>query len=173
MQVSVFIATSLDGFIATAEDGLDWLPGDDCEPHGYEEFIASVDALVVGRRTYEKVLTFEDWPYQGKRVVVLSSQPLKVSATGGPVERMGGTPKEILARLEAQGIRRIYLDGGITIQRFLREGLVDRIIQTRVPVLLGGGIPLFGTLPRELRYRHVATRSFAGGLVQSEYELPA
>ena len=173
MQVSVFIATSLDGFIATAEDGLDWLPGDDCEPHGYEEFIASVDALVVGRRTYETVLTFEDWPYQGKRVVVLSSQPLKVSATGGPVERMGGTPKEILARLEAQGIRRIYLDGGITIQRFLREGLVDRIIQTRVPVLLGGGIPLFGTLPRELRYRHVATRSFAGGLVQSEYELPA
>lgn len=173
MKVSVFIATSLDGFIARADDGLDWLPGDDCEPHGYDEFIASVDALVIGRRTFEKVLTFDTWPYGDKRVVVLSSQVLDASAAGGAVERMGGTPKEIVTRLAAQGVQHIYLDGGITIQRFLREGLVQRIILTRVPVLLGDGIPLFGTLPRDLRLRHVGTRSFASGLVQSEYELPA
>ena len=173
MKVSVFIATSLDGFIARADDGLDWLPEDGGEPHGYDEFIATIDALVIGRRTYETVLTFDTWPYGERRVVVLSSQPLADSTAGGAVERMGGTPKEIVTRLEAQGIRHIYLDGGITIQRFLREGLVHRIILTRVPVLLGDGIPLFGTLPRELRFRHVGTRSFASGLVQSEYELPA
>ena len=171
MTVSVFIATSLDGYIARPDGGLDWLP-ESPEPHGYDEFIASVDALVMGRMTFEKVLTFGAWPYGDRRVVVLSSRPVDLApAAGGVVEQMGGDPAEIVSKLAATGARRLYIDGGITIQRFLRAGLVHRLIITRVPVLLGAGIPLFGPLPHDLRFRHVATRQYPSGLVQSEYEV--
>ena len=170
MTVSVFIGTSLDGFIARANDDLDWLPEGGGEPHGYNEFMASVDALVIGRKTYEKVLTFGAWPYGEKRVVVLSSRPVDLSAAhGGVVERMSGSPAEIISRLAAGGAQHLYVDGGITIQRFLRAGLVHRLIITRVPVLIGEGIPLFGSLPRDIRLRHVSTRHYPSGLVQSEY----
>ena len=170
MTVSVFIGTSLDGFIARPNGDLDWLPEGGGEPHGYNEFMASVDALVIGRKTFEKVLTFGAWPYGDKRVVVLSSRPVDLSAAhGGVVEQMAGSPAEIISRLAAGGAQHLYVDGGITIQRFLREGLVHRLIITRVPVLIGEGIPLFGSLPRDLRLRHVATRHYPSGLVQSEY----
>ncbi len=170
MTASVFIATSVDGFIARPNGDLDWLPAGGGEPHGYNEFIASVDALVIGRKTFEKVLTFEVWPYGDKRVVVLSSRPVDLSAAGeGVVEQMGGPPAEIASQLAASGARHLYVDGGITIQRFLRAGLIQRLIITRVPVLIGDGVPLFGTLPRDLRLRHVMTRHYASGLVQSEY----
>jgi dihydrofolate reductase len=160
---------SLDGFIARRNGDLDWLP-EDCEPHGYDEFMASVDALVMGRNTFEKVLTFEQWPYGAKRVVVLSSRPLDLSlAKGGVVEQMAGAPAEIVARLAASGARHLYIDGGITVQGFLRAGLIQRLIVTRVPVLIGEGIPLFGSLPRDVRLRHVATRPYPSGIVQSEY----
>jgi len=171
MTVSVFIATSLDGYIARLDGGLDWLP-ESPEPHGYDEFIAGVDALVMGRMTFEKVLTFGAWPYGDRRVVVLSSRPVDLSAAvGGVVEQMGGEPAGIVSTLAATGARRLYIDGGITIQRFLRAGLVHRVIITRVPVLLGAGIPLFGPVPHDLRFRHVATRQYPSGLVQSEYEV--
>ena len=170
MTLSVFIGTSLDGFIARPDGALDWLPEGGGEPHGYDEFIASVDALVIGRKTFETVLTFGAWPYGDKRVVVLSSRPVDLSAAiGGVVEQMAGPPAEIVARLAASGAQHLYVDGGITIQRFLREGLVQRLIITRVPVLIGAGVPLFGTLPHDVRLRHVATRSYPSGLVQSEY----
>jgi len=170
MMASVFIATSVDGFIARPNGDLDWLPAGGGEPHGYNEFIASVDALVIGRKTFEKVLTFEAWPYGDKRVVVLSSRPVDLSAAGdGVVEQMGGPPAEIASQLAASGARHLYVDGGITIQRFLRAGLIQRLIITRVPVLIGDGVPLFGTLPRDLRLRHVMTRHYPSGLVQSEY----
>jgi dihydrofolate reductase len=170
MTVSVFIGTSLDGFIARPDGALDWLPEGGGEPHGYDEFIASVDALVIGRKTFETVLTFGAWPYGDKRVVVLSSRPVDLSAAiGGVVEQMAGPPAEIVARLAASGAQHLYVDGGITIQRFLREGLVQRLIITRVPVLIGAGVPLFGTLPHDVRLSHVATRSYPSGLVQSEY----
>jgi dihydrofolate reductase len=174
MTVSVFVGTSLDGFIARPNDDLDWLPADGGEPHGYEEFFASVDALVIGRKTFEKVLTFGAWPYGDKRIVVLSSAPVDLSAAGGGVvEQMAGTPAEIVSRLAASGAHNLYIDGGITIQRFLSAGLIERLIITRVPVLIGEGIPLFGALPHDIRLRHVATRTFSGGLVQSEYHIDA
>lgn len=141
--------------------------------------MASVDTLVIGRKTFETVLAFPEWPYGTKRVVVLSSQPVDFSgirgrvARGGVVEHMAGEPAEIVTRLAASGVRHIYVDGGITIQRFLRAGVVHRLIITRVPVLIGEGIPLFGALPRDVRLRHVATQHYASGLVKSEYEVSA
>jgi dihydrofolate reductase len=173
MTVSVFVGASVDGFIARLDGGLDWLPEDGGEPHGYEEFLASVDALVIGRHTFETVLSFGTWPYGAKRVVVLSHRPVDLAAArGGVVEAMAGTPAEIIARLAASGAPNLYVDGGLTIQAFLRAGLVRRLVITRVPVLIGTGIPLFGALPHDVPLQHVATRSFPSGLVQSEYHLP-
>jgi dihydrofolate reductase len=170
MLATVFVGVSVDGFIARPDGGLDWLPADGGEPHGYTELMATVDALVIGRATFETVLGFSEWPYGDKRVIVLSSRPLDLAALRDrPVEQMGGEPAEILARLEARGVGHIYVDGGITIQRFLRAGLIQRLIVTRVPVLIGQGIPLFGPLDADVRLRHVRTRDFPSGLVQSEY----
>jgi len=172
MTVSVFIGTSVDGFIARPNGDLDFLPEGGGEPHGYNEFIASVDAIVIGRNTFEKVLTFGAWPYSDKRVVVLSSRPVDLSPSSeGVVEQMAGPPVEIVSQLAASGARHLYVDGGITIQRFLRAGLIQRLIITRVRVLIGGGIPLFGTLPRDVRLRHIVTRHYPSGLVQSEYHV--
>ena len=172
MTASAFIGTSVDGFIARPNDDLDFLPAGGGEPHGYNEFIASVDAIVIGRKTFEKVLTFGDWPYGNKRVVVLSSHPVDLSVVrGGVVEQMAGQPAEIVAQLAARGVHHLYVDGGVTIQRFLRAGAIQRLIITRVPVLIGEGVPLFGALPHDIRLRHIATRHFPSGLVQSEYEV--
>jgi len=172
MTVSVFVGTSLDGFIARPNGDLDWLPAGGGEPHRYNEFMAGVDALVIGRKTFEKVLTFEAWPYGDKRVVVLSSRSVDLSAAGGGVvEHMAGPPAEVVSQLAASGAHQLYVDGGITIQGFLRAGLVERLIITRVPVLIGAGIPLFGTLPRDMRLRHIGTRHYPSGLVQSEYHV--
>jgi len=174
MTVSVFIGVSVDGFIARPTGDLDFLPVGGGEPHGYNEFIASVDALVIGRKTFETVLAFPEWPYGDKRVVVLSSRPVDFSAVrGGVVEQMAGTPAEIVAKLAASGVQHIYVDGGITVQGFLRAGLVQRLTITRVPVLIGEGIPLFGSLPSDVRLHHVATQHYPSGLVKSEYRVAA
>ena len=169
MKASVFIGTSLDGFIARANGALDFLPPGGGEPHGYDEFMATVDALVIGRKTFETVLTFDSWPYGEKRVFVLSTRPLATPPPDAVVERMSGAPADIVSRLAARGITHIYVDGGITIQRFLQAGLIQRLIITRVPVLIGAGIPLFGPLQCDIALTHVATRHYASGLVQSEY----
>jgi dihydrofolate reductase len=171
MKASVFVGASVDGFIARANGALDWLPPGGGEPHGYEEFMASVDALVIGRNTFDTVLTFGEWPYGPKPVFVLSSRELAPAPTGALVERMSGAPAEILARLHARGFRHAYVDGGITIQHFLQAGLIQRLVITRVPVLIGAGIPLFGATDRDIGLSHVATRSFPSGLVQSEYAI--
>jgi dihydrofolate reductase len=169
VKASVFIGTSLDGFIARADGGLDWLPAGGGEEHGYEAFIATVDALVIGRKTYETVLAFDTWPYGDKPVFVLSTRPLAPAPPGAVVERMSGAPAEIVSQLSARGVGHVYVDGGITIQRFLQAGLIQRLIITRIPVLLGSGIPLFGPLERDIVLKHVGTRQYASGLVQSEY----
>jgi len=169
VKASVFVGTSLDGFIARADDALDFLPAGGGEPHGYDEFFASVDAMVVGRKTFETVLGFADWPYGKKPVFVLSTRPLLASPPGAVVERMEGQPGHIMARLESRGIEHVYVDGGATIQQFLKAGLIHRLIITRVPVLIGTGIFLFGPLERDIRLQHVVTRQFPSGLVQSEY----
>ena len=171
MKASVFIGTSVDGFIARPNGDLDFLPPGGGEPHGYDEFMATVDALVIGRKTYETVLSFSTWHYGKKPVFVLSTRPLAPAPAGAVVERMSGDPTEIVSQLAARGIQHVYVDGGITIQRFLRAGLIQRLIITRVPVLIGEGVPLFGTLPRDLRLTHVATRYYPSGLVQSEYDV--
>lgn len=172
MTASIFIATSLDGFIARPDDALDWLPANGGEDHGYNEFIATVDAIVMGRRTFEKVLTFGAWPFGNKQVIVLSANPSGVAVPAGAVcEAMAGTPAEVVTRLSERGLAHLYIDGGVTIQRFLEAGLIQRLILTRVPVLLGSGLPLFGPLSRDIRLEHVGTRSFASGLVQSEYRI--
>jgi dihydrofolate reductase len=169
MRCSVFIATSIDGFIARTDGGLDWLPND-VEPHGYDEFMATVDALVIGRNTFETVLGFGGWAYGTKPVIVLSSNPGALVAPAGAICTMlSGTPHEVVARLGEQGMSHLYIDGGVTIQRFLEAGLIQRMIITRIPVLLGTGIPLFGPVSRDIRLGHVATRAYPSGIVQSEY----
>ena len=173
MKASVFVGTSLDGYIARPDGSFDFLPAGGGEAHGYDEFFASVDALVIGRHTYETVLAFSDWPYGTKPVFVLSTRPLPRVPTGAVVERMAGEPAEIVAQLDARGIRHAYVDGGITIQRFLRAGCIQRLVITRVPVLIGSGRPLFGSLPHDVPLKHIATRQYRSGLVQSEYEVAA
>ncbi len=172
MRCSVFIATSLDGYIARLDGGLDWLPAGGGEPHGYDEFMATVDALVIGRNTFETVLAFDAWPYGQTPVIVLSRTLMEMGAPDGAVcELMAGPPEEVVARLAQRGLGHLYIDGGLTIQSFLRAGLIQRFVITRIPVLLGSGISLFGAVPRDIRFEHVATRSFESGLVQSEYRV--
>lgn len=171
MNASVFIGTSLDGFIARPNGEFDFLPAGGGEPHGYAEFMATVDALVLGRNTFETVLAFDEWPYGDKPVFVLSTRPLAPAPAGALVERLSGEPAQVVARLDERGIRHIYVDGGITIQRFLRAGLIQRLIVTRVPVLIGAGIPLFGAIDRDIVLTHVRTQHYASGLVQSEYRI--
>jgi dihydrofolate reductase len=174
MPVSVFIGTSVDGFIARQNGDLDFLPPGGGEPHGYVEFMATVDALVIGRKTFETVLAFASWPYGQKRVVVLSSRSVDFSGVrGGIVEHMAGPPAEIVSKLAASGAHHLYVDGGITIQQFLPAGLVQRLVITRVPVLIGEGIPLFGSLPCDVQLHHIATKHYASGLVQTEYRIAA
>ena len=168
VRASVFVGTSLDGFIARPNGAFDFLP-DDPEPHGYEEFYATIDAMVMGRKTYETALAFESWPYGPKPVFVLSHRPLPPAPEGAAVEHVVGAPLEILAQLETRGIGHVYVDGGETVQQFLRAGLIDRITITRVPVLIGSGISIFGALDGDVRLRHVKTRQYPSGLVQSEY----
>lgn len=172
MKMSVFCGVSVDGFLARPNHALDFLDAGGQEPHGFDEFYGSVDVVVIGRKTFEVVLTFREWAYGKKAVVVLSSRSVDLaSLKGGKVQQMSGEPAVIARELKAQGFTHAYIDGGVTIQRFLAAGLIDRMLITRVPVLIGEGIPLFGPLPRDISLNHVATRSYKGGLVQSEYEI--
>ena len=173
MPAHVFIATSLDGFIARPDGALDWLPqpsGDaDADDHGYSAFMAGIDAVVMGRNTFEVVLGFGGWHFT-KPVVVLSSRAPEIpSELDGKVFVMSGDPSEIVASCAARGWNELYIDGGITIQRFLRAGLVARVIITRVPVILGQGLPLFGAVPHDILLDHVRTTAYPTGLVQGEY----
>jgi len=170
VKAAVFVGVSLDGQIARADGGLDWLPHDTTEDHGFHAFMATIDALVMGRKTYDVVREFEGaWAYGKTPVYVLSHRDLEPAPSGAIVERISGTPAEVAAALDKKGIRRVYVDGGATIQQFLVAGLVDQVIVTWVPVLIGEGIPLFGATSRDIPLRHVATRTFPSGLVQSEY----
>ena len=174
IRCSVFIATSLDGFIARSDGAIDWLTDpanvDASEDYGYKAFIDSVDTLVVGRKTYELALTFKEWSYAGKKVVVLSSgSPNVPENLSGSVEIMSGAPVELLRRLSQRGARHCYVDGGKTIQGFLNAGLIHEMIITRIPVLIGDGIPLFGKLDRDARFQHIETKVYENGFVQSKY----
>jgi dihydrofolate reductase len=171
MYASVFVGTSLDGYIARTDGALDFLPLGGGEPHGYQDFMATVDVLVIGRKTYETVLSFDEWAYGKKPVLVISTKALASPPDEAIVERISGGPADIVASLNSRGIRHAYVDGGATIQAFLRARMIQRLIITRVPVLIGAGIPLFGELQTDVPVRHIGTRSFPSGLVQSEYHL--
>jgi dihydrofolate reductase len=164
---------SVDGFLARRDDTFDFLLAGEQVPHGFEEFLASVDVVVMGRRTFQVVLKLGHLATYGRKpIMVLSSRPLDFSSVKvGTVEQISGEPREIIKQLTSRGFKHAYIDGGITIQRFLAAGLIDRFVITRVPVLIGEGVPLFGPLPHDIQLRHIATLSYAGGLVQSEYEV--
>lgn len=172
MRGSVFVGVSLDGQIARADGGLDWLPLDTTEDHGFNAFMATVDALVMGRNTYDVVRSFTGpWAYGSTPVYVLTHRELAPAPAGAVVDAVAGTPAEVATELGRRGVKRAYIDGGATIQEFLEAGLIDRVIVTWVPVLIGKGISLFGATSRDIRLKHVSTRSFPSGLVQSEYEV--
>jgi dihydrofolate reductase len=169
----VFIATSLDGFIARRDGGIDWLEkyAAGGEDHGYGAFMASVDGIVMGRGTFETALAFAAWPY-AKPVVVLSrtlnETRLRVDLRS-EVRISTLKPWPLMATLFAEGLKRVYVDGGKVIRAFLNEGLITDMILTRVPIILGDGIPLFGGTAGDIALRHVETTAFASGLVQSKY----
>ena len=168
----VFIAASLDGYIARRDGAVDFLDPY-TEDHGYDAFMAGIDGLIMGRATFELVMTFPGWPFT-KPVVVLSRSlaPGVLPPTlAGKVRILDGTPREVMRDLYKDGWRNAYVDGGKVIQSFLRDGLIADLIVTRVPILLGDGIPLFGPLANDVALRHVETKTFASGLVQSKYEI--
>ncbi len=172
MKTIVYIGTSLDGFIARKDGDIDWLIqfANDEAIHAYEEFISRIDAIVIGRGTFEKVLTFPSWPYE-KNVFVLSSTIKKVAETiKEKVTILSMKPAELLSYLSGKGFSDIYIDGGKVIQSFLKEDLVDELIISKTPVLIGSGIPLFGYLDIDLHFKHIQTTACSNGLVRSYYE---
>ncbi|CAI0887775.1 dihydrofolate reductase family protein [Serratia grimesii] len=171
----VFIATSLDGFIARQDGSIDWLLQRDtsAEDHGFNAFIADKDMILMGRGTYEKVLTFDSWPYDLPVLVLskqLANEPVPL-ALEGKVRFSNLTPKHALEQLATQNVHHAYVDGGQLIQSFLREGLVSDMMITKVPVLLGSGRPLFGSLQHDIDLKLLSSRSFPSGLVQSHYQI--
>jgi len=173
----VYIATTLDGFIARKDGGLDWLPspGEESESDSsFDTFLESVDALVMGRNTYDMVQSFGVWSYGDKPVFVLSHRPIDPPQDSvARVEAISGTPGKIVSDLADHGLKNLYIDGGETIQEFLRAGEIHRIIITRIPVLLGEGIPLFGELEDDVILKCIRTEKLANGLEQAEYEIAA
>jgi dihydrofolate reductase len=174
---AVFVGTSLDGFIARVDGSIEWLneankrvpPGEDC---GYAEFMRSVDALLIGRKTFETALSFGDWPYADKPVYVLS-HTLETFAASVPrtTSLLRGSVQEIAAHIERRGHRKVYLDGGQTVRAFLAADMVDELTITQVPVLIGSGRSLFGPVPHDIHLKHMATRAYPFGFVQSRYVL--
>ncbi|HEX2843099.1 dihydrofolate reductase family protein [Hyphomicrobium sp.] len=171
----VFIAVSLDGFIARPNGDIDWLEGwpEVGHDYGFSDFMASVDGLIMGRGTYEKALSFETWPYT--KPVVVMSRTLRRDDIPSPlrdkVRLSDAEPAQLMAELDRDGWRRAYVDGGKIIQSFLGDGLISDLILTRIPILLGEGIPLFGARAKDIRLAHVKTAPFASGFVQSHYTI--
>ena len=175
IRVSVFIARSLDGFIARPDGDVSWLdeyePLGEGEDAGYGALFTAVDSLIMGRGTFEKVLTF-DWPY-GSKLITVMSRSLKTipEELRGSVRIAASPPWELLEQLEAEGQRHVYLDGGLVIQSFLRAGLVDDLTLTTIPVLLGEGIPLFGHLEKDIKLKLLESRSWDNGFLQTKYQV--
>jgi len=168
----IYIATSLDGFIATSDGKIDWLneiPNPENSDYGFAEFMNSIDALVMGRKSFEKVLPFDSWPYN-KPVFVLSNTLTTLPENmADKAEIINGDLHDIIKKLNEQGYSKLYIDGGRTIQNFLKEDLIDEMIITKIPILLGKGIPLFGEIDQRLKFKHMRTEVFNNSLVMSYY----
>lgn len=171
MKTIVYIGTSLDGFIARKDGDIDWLVKfENPVKDDYGEFISKIDAVVIGRGTFEKVLTFPSWPYE-KNVFVLSTSVKQIpDMLRGKVTILSMKPGQLLNHLSNEGFSNIYVDGGKVIQGFLKEDCIDELIITKIPVLLGSGIPLFGYLDNDLQFKHIRTNVYSNGLVKSHYE---
>lgn len=173
----VFIAISLDGFIARSDGDITWLleRDDPSEDHGYDAFIADIDIILMGRGTYEKMHAVRPWPYS-RPVVVLSAtmtQDDLAKDLADKVRVIKSSPEMAMRMLQSEGHRRVYVDGGLVIQSFLRAGLITDMVITSVPVLLGAGRQLFGSVAGDIPLRHEETKSFPSGLVQSRYRITA
>jgi dihydrofolate reductase len=177
LNTSVFIATSLDGFIARPDGSIDWLiqanaavpKGEDC---GYKAFMDTVDILVMGRNTFEQVLSFDEWPYSDKRVIVLTRKGVEIPAALRQTVSATSEPPAMLAkRLESEGAQHLYIDGGQTIQSFLSAGLINELTITIIPILLGAGRPLFGPIKSDIALIHLSTQAYPFGFVQSKYRV--
>jgi len=172
MKTIVYIGTSLDGFIARKNGDIDWLVSfaNGEAIHAYEEFMSRIDAIVIGRGTFEKVLGFPSWPYE-KKVFLLSSSIKQVpDSVKEKVTILSMKPEALLSYLSGKGFSNIYVDGGKVIQGFLKEDLIDELIISTAPVLIGSGIPLFGYLNIDLPFTHIRTSAYSNGLVRSYYE---
>lgn len=167
--ISAFMAMSLDGFIATKEHGIAWLDMVDTEneDYGIAEFMKTIDAMVVGRNTYDVVRSFNEWPYQDKKVVILTHRPFtpikNEIAESGPLI-------PIFTKLAESGVKRVYIEGGITIQNAIREKVINDLTLAIIPILLGGGIPLFGEMNSHLPLKLLTSKQFSSGLVQLHYD---
>lgn len=170
---SVFIASSIDGYISDRNGEIDWLntiPNPDMDDMGYTEFTNNIDALVMGRTTFETVCGFDvDWPYD-KPVFVLSNKLNEIPESHkGKAFLIKGTLAEILEHVYEKGYHRLYIDGGTTIRNFLKADLIDEMIITSIPILLGGGSPLFIELPKEQRFKLIKSKTFLNQIVQNHY----
>lgn len=171
----VFIATSLDGFVARKDHSLDWLMKQNIggEDQGYNNFIASVDGLVMGRGSFQKVLTFDKWPYE-KPVVVMSNSLTQNDIPKDLNDKVRVTalePRELMESLESEGWKHAYVDGGKIIHSFIKAGLIEDIILTFIPILIGDGIRLFGEINTDIDLTLLKSRHFKSGLVQNHYRL--
>lgn len=169
----VYIATSLDGYIAKTDGDINWLheiPNPEGSDFGFSDFMNSIDALLMGRNTYEKVLSFEgEWPYS-KKVFVLSSKLSEVpKKLEGKVELVSGEITEVVKKINDEGFKKLYIDGGRTIQGLLSKNLIDEITISRIPILLGEGIPLFSLQSQQIKLTHIKTEAFNNGIVKSHY----
>jgi dihydrofolate reductase len=172
MKTSVYIGTSLDGFIAKTDGNIDWLTqyANDDAIRAYEEFMNGIDAIVIGRGTFEKILTFPSWPYEKKAFVLSTSLKQLPDTLKDNATLLSMKPKELLSYLSGMGFSSIYVDGGKVIQAFLKEDVIDDLIISKVPVLIGNGIPLFGFLSADLNFKHMRTETQSNGLVRSYYK---
>ncbi len=177
MKATVYIATSIDGYIARKDGRIDWLDAQDEKDHGEEDygfysFMEKVDCLVMGRNTFDFVKSVEPWPYEGKRLVVISKTLKEVpEKLKGKVELSSLEPLELYQKLETEGCKQLYIDGGKTVQSFIRANLIDDVIITRIPVLIGEGLPLFGAVSKDLDLELLGCQAFATGFVQVHYRV--
>ncbi len=172
MKISAYVGTSLDGFTARTNGDFAWLSqfANDEAIAAYNEFIARIDAIVIGRGTFEEVLKFPTWPYD-RPVVVLSSSIKDISGMAtGKATILSMPPREIVKYLATKAFSNIYIDGGTVIQAFLKEGLIDELIIAKAPIIIGSGIPLFGNGETDIPFKHIRTTVASNGLVRSYYE---
>ncbi|TGK77577.1 dihydrofolate reductase [Leptospira noumeaensis] len=175
IKYKAFIATSLDGFIARTDGSIDWLTSKEYiienNDFGYSSFMANIDCIIMGRATFETVLTFKTYPFESIPVFVLTRNQNYKYESHFPIQIFHGTLNDLNSALEEKQIRSAYIDGGLVIQSFLDKSMLNEITITQVPILLGSGLPLFTNCKQEIKLKHIRTLPFPNGFVQSMYQI--